>query len=102
MPVNVMGKRRSPAYQKMTNASGNQNEPLSFFTTRHAANRIAKLITNHSMRPPAPIARTNVPKPLSTSGGGGNTGEMRWPYGVPSEWLQIRDLTGHGATPNGS
>src|SRR6266478_4861369 len=39
MPLNVMGKRRSPAYQKIMNASGNQGEPLSFFTTRHADDR---------------------------------------------------------------
>src|SRR5258708_11801754 len=68
-----MGTRRSPAYQKMTNASGNQGEPRSFFTTLHAESRIAKLMTNQSIRPPIPISTTRVPKPLSTptAGGGG-------------------------------
>src|SRR6266849_888949 len=71
IPLNVMGSRRSPAYQKMMKASGNQGEPLNFFTTRHAESRIAKLMTNQSTKPPIPISTTSVPKPLSTPVTGG-------------------------------
>jgi LPS sulfotransferase NodH len=66
IPANVMGISRSPAYQKIMNASGNQGEPLSFFTTPHAENKIAKLMTSQRMSPPMPISTTSVPKPLST------------------------------------
>src|SRR4029077_19845173 len=66
IPANVMGTSRSPAYQKITNASGNQGEPLSFLTTRQAESRMAKVMTNQSMSPPIPISTTSVPKPLST------------------------------------
>src|SRR5260370_29120577 len=70
-----MGTRRSPAYQKMTNASGNQGEPRSFFTTLHAESRIAKLMTNQRIRPPIPISTTRVPKPLSTPTAGRGAGK---------------------------
>ncbi len=80
MPLKVMGKRRSPAYQKIIKASGNQGEPLSCLTTRHAENTIAKLITNQRIRPPMPISITRVPKPLSTPMTGGLALKKRATY----------------------
>src|SRR5690348_10964557 len=73
MPPYVAGMSKKKAYQKMTNPSGNQGEPFSFFTTFHAENKIAALMTNQRINPPMPISTTNVPKPLSTPITGGLT-----------------------------
>lgn len=66
-----MGIRRSPAYQKITKAMGNQGDPLSLFTTRHAESKMEKLITSQRTKPATPISTTKVPKPLSTQATGG-------------------------------
>src|SRR6202521_6051466 len=60
MPPYVEGTNIINAYQKMTNATGNQGEPFSRRTTRQALNKTEKVITIHKTRPPIPISTTSV------------------------------------------
>ena len=71
MPPYVEGMNIIKAYQKMTNATGNNGEPFSRRATRQALNKTEKVRTAHNTRPPIPISTTIAPQPLSTPPTGG-------------------------------
>src|SRR5690242_3742343 len=89
IPPYVSGRSKKNAYQKMTNPSGNQGEPLSFLTTFQAEIRIAAVMTNQRISPPMPISTTRVPNPPSTPTTGGFALKKRATYCPPSAVVPI-------------
>src|SRR5882724_994807 len=95
MPAKVSPNSKTNAYQQITNASGNQGDPLSFLTTFQADKTIAPDITSHKISPSTPISTTSVPNPLSTLKPISFALKKRATYCVPSEAVPIPYPYGH-------